>query len=212
MPPQKPGVRQRGGSTGGRSGGRGTPPASKQKPSSTPPVTITPTNTPNQKQQSPHHRPWVNSTTELNIPTIKKSGSQNSAKEEKKEPDLNAPMKTGWVRETILKGLGVQGLSGEVQYKAPDGTIVHNLAELKKFNVNVKNFNFSSKLLIGDFLLPNEKGDQLRLTSNQLAQWLSEEGKEREREAEEAERKKQMEKDRKKEHGNLIKSKCKRNT
>jgi len=143
---------------------------------------------------TPPHRPWLN-TTELNIPQPKP----------KAEPDLNAPLQNGWKRETILKGLSPHGLNGEVSYISPNNVTVKSMQELKKVvgNTGLKNYSFSCKLLIGDFLLPGEDGNVLKLTSSELANWLKEEARQNKKEEERV----RGERERKKEHAGLVRCK-----
>jgi hypothetical protein len=140
---------------------------------------------------TPPHRPWLNAT-ELNIPQPKP----------KVEPDLNAPLQNGWKRETVLKGLGAHGLNGDVTYVSPNNVTVKSMQELKKLvgNNGLKNYSFSSRLLIGDFLLPSEDGNVLKLTSSQLANWLRDESRESKKEEERV----KGERERKKEHAGLV--------
>ena len=121
--------------------------------------------------------------------------------------DLTEPLNKGWKRETLLKGLGVQGLSGEVVYITPTGVKCKTLSDVKKQLVpglSIKMFSFSSRLLIGDFLLPTSANDEqsttLKLSATQLASWLSSEGEENKKE----EARQKEERERKKQHSVLI--------
>ncbi|XP_065342167.1 bromodomain adjacent to zinc finger domain protein 2B-like isoform X13 [Cloeon dipterum] len=97
------------------------------------------------------------------------------------ERDLRIPLSRGWKRETLICGLGKSGsVKGEVSYNSPCGQRFKNCTDILKFleaqgitDLNKDNFNFSSKLVLGDFLQPLMQGakapeDCLRLTEEEV--------------------------------------------
>lgn len=133
-----------------------------------------------------HHRPWMTTnnasaaalppTAEsvINIPNVppRKTEGGNSH-------DLSLPLKLGWTRGTYINKYGANGIHGEVFYVTPGGTKCKTLSEVKKHlnkGMILKNFSFSSKLLIGDFYLP-AAGKEVKLSAVQLSDWLSKEDK-----------------------------------
>ncbi|XP_059475219.1 bromodomain adjacent to zinc finger domain protein 2B-like isoform X2 [Neocloeon triangulifer] len=97
------------------------------------------------------------------------------------ERDLRIPLVRGWKRETLICGVGKSGsVKGEVSYMSPCGQRFKNCTDILKFldaqgitDLNKDNFNFSSKLVLGDFLQPLMAGatlpeDCVRLTEEEV--------------------------------------------
>ncbi|KAK2718266.1 hypothetical protein QYM36_005540, partial [Artemia franciscana] len=72
---------------------------------------------------------------------------------------LRAPLVMGWKRETVIKGVGRNGIRGDVTYCAPCGRRFKQYPEVIRYldrqnmtNLSRNNFNFSTKPFIGEFL------------------------------------------------------------
>lgn len=104
------------------------------------------------------------------------------------EAKIKLPLKHGWKRETIVKEIHKNGIRGDVIYYSPcskklrtfqeiERYLNKNSTELKSKNVELTrdNFTFSSKLIVGTFLLLKEPYASLvtNLNSNNAHQLLN---------------------------------------
>jgi hypothetical protein len=88
----------------------------------------------------------------------------NAASDEIKKNDvakIKYPLKLKWRRETIVKEIHKNGIRGDVIYYSPCGKKLRTFQEIERYLLkhNIKNlcrdnFTFSSKYIVGVFLLP----------------------------------------------------------
>ena len=94
----------------------------------------------------------------------KKQEQQNNNSCEFDENKIRYPLKLKWKRETIVKEIHKNGIKGDVIYYSPCGKKLRTFQEIERYLVkqNIKNltrdnFTFSSKFLIGTFLMPKKQ-------------------------------------------------------
>ncbi|KAK5970142.1 Methyl-CpG binding domain protein [Trichostrongylus colubriformis] len=71
-----------------------------------------------------------------------------------------------WRRQTCIRSIAASGVRGDVVYYAPCGKKLSTYAEVLRYlmkrpcgSISRDNFSFSSKLIVGEFLLPKESED-----------------------------------------------------
>ncbi|EPB80343.1 Methyl-CpG binding domain protein [Ancylostoma ceylanicum] len=69
----------------------------------------------------------------------------------------------GWRRQTCIRSIAASGVRGDVVYYAPCGKKLSTYAEVLRYlmkhpcgSISRDNFSFSSKLIVGEFLMPKE--------------------------------------------------------
>jgi hypothetical protein len=109
------------------------------------------------------------------------TGSANNTNEEMRKIDENKikfPLKLKWRRETIVKEIHKNGIRGDVIYYSPCGKKLRTFQEIERYllkhgikNLSRDNFTFSSKYIVGLFLLPvtGQRNQSLEQASSQQA-------------------------------------------
>ncbi|ETN77822.1 Methyl-CpG binding domain protein, partial [Necator americanus] len=86
------------------------------------------------------------------------------------ESQARVPLTLGWRRQTCIRSIAASGVRGDVVYYAPCGKKLSTYAEVLRYlmkhpcgPISRDNFSFSSKLIVGEFLMPREaeNGDKV---------------------------------------------------
>ncbi|KAL6725591.1 hypothetical protein Aduo_007632 [Ancylostoma duodenale] len=79
------------------------------------------------------------------------------------ESQARVPLTMGWRRQTCIRSIAASGVRGDVVYYAPCGKKLSTYAEVLRYlmkhpcgSISRDNFSFSSKLIVGEFLMPKE--------------------------------------------------------
>ncbi|VDO73134.1 unnamed protein product [Heligmosomoides polygyrus] len=79
------------------------------------------------------------------------------------EAQARVPLLMGWRRQTCIRSIAASGVRGDVVYYAPCGKKLSTYAEVLRYlmknpctTITRDNFSFSSKLIVGEFLMPKE--------------------------------------------------------
>ncbi|VDL77380.1 unnamed protein product, partial [Nippostrongylus brasiliensis] len=79
------------------------------------------------------------------------------------ESQARIPLALGWRRQTCIRSIAASGVRGDVVYYAPCGKKLSTYAEVLRYlmkhpcnSISRDNFSFSSKLIVGEFLIPKE--------------------------------------------------------
>ena len=90
------------------------------------------------------------------------------------ENKIKYPLKLKWKRETIVKEIHKNGVKGDVIYYSSCGKKLRSFQEIERYilkqnvkNLTRDNFTFSSKCLIGTFLIPKEQPFNENLINNE---------------------------------------------
>jgi hypothetical protein len=135
-------------------------------------------------------KPIENNTGFHQVTCNKSNGQHPETMTEIFEAKIKLPLKYGWKRETIVKELHRNGVKGDVIYYSPCGRRLRSFQEIERYlsshpefltistnneynasNVKLSrdNFTFSSKLIVGSYLLPKNKD----LESNEDIKYLT---------------------------------------
>lgn len=134
---------------------------------------------PNQQQQAKTHHKSSKSIgttfkhnskiSHMKLNTFYENGHHNTEKYEASndiEEKIKAPLKYGWRRETIVKEVHKNGIKGDVIYYSPCSKKLRAFQDIERYliknekdldgRLTRENFTFSSKWLIGNFMLLKE--------------------------------------------------------
>uniref|UniRef100_A0A1I7X823 MBD domain-containing protein n=1 Tax=Heterorhabditis bacteriophora TaxID=37862 RepID=A0A1I7X823_HETBA len=86
----------------------------------------------------------------------------------------------GWRRQTCIRSINASGVRGDVVYYAPCGKKLSTYAEVLRYlmknncgNITRDNFSFSSKLVVGEFLMPKETKLIIKMTEDEISEEMN---------------------------------------